>query len=349
MYCWYDPELTAMLRYIMVTVPSAGENKCTVLRNIENVGKFFQSWVEDTKKMDLAKVKDGYAGEAWIGMLYPLASLEVEADIMRRMCGKNTLRKLRKEGGWGSIPNEVFEPLEAALQVLEDDLFCSKKDRDRGHGATAVVQEKKDLHRDDVADWEPQDSQLAGLLQLVTAGASSHDMHRLWGGLGHGQPAVEVLMSALGSAVTGLAEASCQCSRDGLRLGSLVERPEDDDPFMNNVPLRTSRGKAGGLNFAENYLSIYADKPENMYGDERDHFPCLYSICDARHQFQTDFFHSTIPYFFDDEMDLNPYVGFTQCPQFFHEMQDKLDYLDNNNAQFFRLNCMIRNCCRLSR
>ena len=39
---------------------------------------------------------------------------------------------------------------------------------------------------------------------------------------------------------------------------------EDDDPFMNNVPLRTSRGKAGGLNFAENYLSIYADKPENM-------------------------------------------------------------------------------------
>lgn len=30
----YDPELTAMLRYIMVTVPSAGENKCTVLRNI---------------------------------------------------------------------------------------------------------------------------------------------------------------------------------------------------------------------------------------------------------------------------------------------------------------------------
>lgn len=124
---------------------------------------------------------------------------------------------------------------------------------------------------------------------------------------------------------------------------------EDDDPFMNNVPLRTSRGKAGGLNFAENYLSIYADKPENMYGDERDHFPCLYSICDARHQFQTDFFHSTIPYFFDDDMDLNPYVGFTQCPQFFHEMQDKLDYLDNNNAQFFRLNCMIRNCCFLVR
>lgn len=47
---------------------------------------------------------------------------------MRRMSGKNTLRKLRKEGGWGCIPNEVFEPLEAALQVLEDDLNCSKKE-----------------------------------------------------------------------------------------------------------------------------------------------------------------------------------------------------------------------------
>lgn len=53
---------------------------------------------------------------------------EVEADIMRRMSGKNTLRKLRKEGGWGCIPNEVFEPLEAALQVLEDDLNCAKKE-----------------------------------------------------------------------------------------------------------------------------------------------------------------------------------------------------------------------------
>jgi len=125
----------------------------------------------------------------------------------------------------------------------------------------------------------------------------------------------------------------------------MVYGMEDDDPFMQNVPLRTSRGKAGGLNFVENYLSIYADKPQNLYGDERDNAPCLFSICDARHQFQTDFFHTTIPYFFTEDQELNKYVGFTQCPQFFPEMEDKLDYLDNNNAQFFRLNCMIRNCC----
>ena len=29
----------------------------------ENVSRFFQTWVEETKKMDLAKVKDGAKGE----------------------------------------------------------------------------------------------------------------------------------------------------------------------------------------------------------------------------------------------------------------------------------------------
>lgn len=47
---------------------------------------------------------------------------------MFRMSGRNTLRKLRKEGGWGSMPSEVFEPLEAALAVLEEDLKNDKKD-----------------------------------------------------------------------------------------------------------------------------------------------------------------------------------------------------------------------------
>ncbi|OLP96966.1 hypothetical protein AK812_SmicGene20728 [Symbiodinium microadriaticum] len=358
----YDPELTAQLRYIVVTVPSAGENKCTVLRNIvgaigcmpkdcrcryhvafvdeghraeqkvmfmklaaiierlpnfggesyeENVSRFFQQWVEDTKKMDLAKVKDGYPGE-------------VEPEILSRMSGKNALRKLRKEGGWSSMPSQVFESLDVALHALEEDLKNMKK-------------EKKDLHLDDVADWEPQDrNSLALRLHYLARAKPMEDERTI--------KAQHVAPGTWYYKVPQNAE-----NKDWLKLRAkareMVYGMEDDDPFMNNVPLRTSRGKAGGLNFSENYLCLYADKAENMYGDERDNFPCLYSICDARHQFQTDFFHSTIPYFFDDDMELNPYVGFTQCPQFFHEMQDKLDYLDNNNAQFFRLNCMIRNCC----
>ena len=29
------------------------------------MSRFFQSWVEETKKMDLAKVRDGYTGVPW--------------------------------------------------------------------------------------------------------------------------------------------------------------------------------------------------------------------------------------------------------------------------------------------
>lgn len=190
---------------------------------------------------------------------------------------------------------------------------------------------------DDVADWEPKDrNSLALRLHYLARAKPIEDERTI--------KAQHVAPGTWYYKVPVNAE-----NKDWLKLRAnakeMVYGMEDDDAFMNNVPLRTSRGKAGGLNFSENYLCLYADRPENMYNDERDNYPCLYSICDARHQFQTDFFHTTIPYFFDDDMELNPYVGFTQCPQFFHEMQDKLDYLDNNNAQFFRLNCMIRNCC----
>lgn len=358
----YDPDLTSQLRYIVVTIPSAGENKCTVLRNIvgaigcmpkdcrcryhvafvdeghraeqklmfmklasviekipnfggasyeENVSRFFQQWVEDTKKMDLKKLKDGYDGE-------------VDPKDMDKMAGKNALKTLKKEGGWGSMPPHVLEPLSDALIVLEEDLKNMKK-------------EKKDLHRDDVADWEPQDRNSLALRLHYLARAKPMEDERT----------IKAQHVAPGTWYYKVPQNAD--NKDWLKLRSnarqMVYGLEDDDHFMHNVPLRTSRGKAGGLNFCENYLCLYADKTENMYGDSRDLAPCLYSICDARHQFQTDFFHSTIPYFFDDEMELNQYVGFTQCPQYFHEMQDEVDYLDNNNAQFFRLNCMIRNCC----
>ena len=42
---------------------------------------------------------------------------------------------------------------------------------------------------------------------------------------------------------------------------------------------------------------------------------------------------------------MNTKVAFTQCPQYFPEMPDEVDYLDTNNSNFFRLNCMLRNCC----
>lgn len=55
--------------------------------------------------------------------------------MLRGMCGKSSLKKLRTEGGWGSMPSGALEPLEAALTVLEEDLKSKKE-------------EKKDMHRD---------------------------------------------------------------------------------------------------------------------------------------------------------------------------------------------------------
>ncbi|CAK9094025.1 Uncharacterized protein SCF082_LOCUS44208, partial [Durusdinium trenchii] len=74
-----------------------------------------------------------------------------------------------------------------------------------------------------------------------------------------------------------------------------------------------------------------------------------------------DFFHTTVPYFFDYYGDLNPNVGLAQCPKYFPHVQDRdrtrpstgagevakqtsdarpdptgSGTKDNNDAQFFR-------------
>ena len=36
-----------------------------------------------------------------------------------------------------------------------------------------------------------------------------------------------------------------------------------------------------------------------------------------------DFFHTTVPYFFDYYGDLNPNVGFAQCPKYFPHVQER--------------------------
>jgi len=128
----------------------------------------------------------------------------------------------------------------------------------------------------------------------------------------------------------------------------------DTDNRKYIVPLRTSRGKAGGLNFVENYLFDYSCRqevdevqPESSMEEVEDRFKySLFAIADARHQFQPDFMQETIPFFFLKKTNkVNPRVAFTQCPQYFPEMPDEVDYLDTNNSNFFRMNCMLRNCC----
>jgi hypothetical protein len=64
--------------------------------------------------------------------------------------------------------------------------------------------------------------------------------------------------------------------------------------------------------------------------------------------------HETVPFFFlkqsraqretGAKQEVDTTVAFTQCPQYYPEMPDDVDFLDTNNSNFFRLNCMLRNC-----
>lgn len=360
----YEPELTEQLRYIVTCTCSSGENKCTVLRNLigviacmprdckcryhvayadeghradhkamwqrlvgliasvpdfggssyeENLMQFMQMWTDETKKLALSQLDDS-------------GKKVVDQSIMDRLSGKTVIKKLRREVGWycSRDDEEAFKAMEDAIVLLE-----------------AALREKRsvkiNVHRDDCADWAPADEASLPLRLHYLARARPVEDER-------SVPAQHVAPGVWYYKMP--PDASLE---DWLRLRSQAREYVygiDGQAEMDfNVPLRTSRGKAGGLNFCENYLAVCAERPENLYGSVQDEAPCLFSICDARHQFQQDFFHATLPYFFDEDGELNVDVAFTQCPQYFHEMQDKLDYLDNNNAAFFRLNCMIRNCC----
>merc|ERR1712182_176220 len=108
------------------------------------------------------------------------------------------------------------------------------------------------------------------------------------------------------------------------------------------VPMETSRGKAGGLNFVTNYLYLYHLAEEDL--DFPDTRTALFSIADARHQYQPEFMEACMPYFFKEtpkktednqvEFELDREVAFTQVPQNFPEIDDSTDFLDNNNAMY---------------
>eukprot|EP00931_Biecheleriopsis_adriatica_P087894 TRINITY_DN622_c0_g1_i3.p1 TRINITY_DN622_c0_g1~~TRINITY_DN622_c0_g1_i3.p1 ORF type:complete len:1537 (-),score=270.87 TRINITY_DN622_c0_g1_i3:83-4609(-) len=388
----YDSELTQQFRYIVVTIPTAGENKCVVLRNVigaigcmpkdclcryhvalvdeghreeqkemfmllervieaipaagesfqENVREFFSAWTEDTKGMDLKVLKDGKKEAA-------------APDVLLAMSGKKTLAKILKEGRWA---RRNFTKVELK-QLTNEDYVIGSKDASASPGVLDLLQEnlmdftsgvKKEMHLDSVKDWEGwKNKEKSTLLRLHYLARAKPTEDERTVKAQHVAPGIWYYNKP-----RGLEDDKFGNFR-WMELRSKAKEMEyglQDDGNFDKVPIRTSRGKAGGLNFVEMYLAIYADRHPYTPTSLEDHSsqdkqPYLFSICDARHQYQTDFFHTTIPYFFDAQEipQLDRKVAFTQCPQFFAEMKDKCDYLDNNNAQFFRLNCMIRNCC----
>ncbi|CAJ1350502.1 unnamed protein product [Effrenium voratum] len=356
----YDPSLTEELRFVLVCVTSSDESRPLALRSLigavgalpagcscryhvayldeghrpqhkavwtklchilaaipsgsnfqayeENVRQFFHVWVEETNKMTSEQLKDNLYGDN-------------SQSTVDSLSGQTTLKKLKKAYGWQVL---TLTSLEGAIEDLHAEL--------RAPGAY-----KHKFFMDDLVDWLPTDTNSLALRMHYLARAAPPEDERTLK-TQHVAPGTWYYEVPQGSSNEHWLNAR-------QRAVEMVHGIEETDMTKVQIPLRTSRGKAGCLNFASNYFFVYSARVENLYGDSRDTAPALLSLCDARHQFQTDFFHTTVPYFFDYYGDLNRNVGFAQCPKYFPHVQDRADYLDNNDAQFFRLNCMIHNCC----
>jgi len=271
---------------------------------------FMKTWVEETRTMTLAE------------MTLPD---EQKKEILEKLCGRTTIQKVQQNSDW-KCEGKKLEALMEACELLEG-LIQDKKESEKGN-----------LHHDDCADWPSLCEHVPSRLHLhyVARARPKEDRH-----------AMRVQRVAPGTWFYSLPEnASAKDWLDLRRNCHLAEVSDDPESCPKKaayqIPLMTSRGKAGGLNFTANYVRWVSE----TYFSELDSTKkaCLFSICDARHQYQSDFMHATIPAFFDKEKQLCADVGFAQSPQYFPEMPDALDFLDTNNAQFFRLNCMLRNC-----
>jgi hypothetical protein len=330
----------------------------------DNLKTFTKLWVEQTRLFRLvtcetaktaAKIKslreNLKEGEEKLKQEAEIKKLEKQLDDL---AGVTALKTLQSRAGWpkgndGTEVGKLIGDLEEALQQLRKELVCGEKAFD----GAGVCDSRVPMHLDDVEahSWTPRSSDLnPNPKPLYTlhycARAKPDEDDRI----------LKVQHVARGVwyyKIPQLEEARNQKTWREWRKSAQEFTDADFDTKKYLVPLRTSRGKAGGLNFVENYLFEYSMRLEPTANDAvaSDHYKySLFSIADARHQFQADFMHETVPFFFqkrkshEDDHEVDTAVAFTQCPQYYPEMPDDVDYLDTNNSNFFRLNCMLRNC-----
>ncbi|CAE7477776.1 unnamed protein product, partial [Symbiodinium sp. KB8] len=320
-YRRYDPELTEYLRFINVCVPSEGENKAVTLRSLigaigcmpkecscrfhitlvddehrlemmqmfllltkvveaipgydsvvmnENVREFFLVWVESTKKVDITQLREN-------------ALTGLEKETAEWLSGLSTYQTLR-ENSWAALDARTVAPLEAAVTALYEALLSADS-------------EVFSMQRDTVVDWEPkQRNSLPLRLHYLARAKPSEDERTVK--TQHVAPGIYYYKVPINAE-----DSEWLSLRGGLK--EMVYGLEEQDHSVNLVPIHTSRGVPGALNFAANFLFMSANRPENAYGDSRDYSPCLFSICDPYHQFQPDYFHTIIPHFFDRNGELD--------------------------------------------
>jgi phage host-nuclease inhibitor protein Gam len=324
----------------------------------KNVRAFTKQWVDLTRSKKL----DDCNTENIAKKIKELKQVDGSEDEVKKLnekldelCGKKALQILQEKHGWpkakdggdGSRRPEI-ELLEAAIAQLRNELSAGEKTFDTCH------ENIKPMHLDDVEahTWVPKATESNRLpkplyiLHYVARAKPDEDERTL--------KTQHVARGCWYYKVPMDENRRSQKSWLDWRRGAKEYEDGDFDTNRYIVPVATSRGKAGGLNFVENYLFHYYLKVEERYPllDENSGEvmmqmkPSLFSIADARHQYQPNFFHETIPFFFlKGRTQVNPWVAFTQSPPFFPEQEDEQDYLDSNNSNFFRLHCMLRNCC----
>jgi hypothetical protein len=329
-----------------------------------NLKTFTTFWVEATKKLKLDECSTGAMAtkiheleneDVWgPGCEEMINKMNDQIDALSGVC---VLKILQTRQGWprgcatakpGSPERVIFE-LEKALLQLRKELTCGEKTWD---GTNSTCTRARDTlivaaHLDDYEDYGWIDP------EALEDPKPLYNLHYI----ARAKPAEDERKIKVQHVAQGVwcysvpKKTESQDKKTWLQWRQTAEEFFPGEEMLSQsrylVPLRTSRGKAGGLNFAENYLYDFHRRHEDpdapTEGLRYQH--AVFSIADARHQYQPDFFIETLPYFFRKDDQLNPKVAFTQCPQYFQEMPDDADYLDTNNSSFFRMGCMLRNCC----
>lgn len=334
----------------------------------DNLKAFTHAWVETTKKMLL----EDCSTEKLVQKIALLEAdsrtdnpeaidtdkLQENAAAMEKLqakidalCGKAALRIMQDRKGWPrpEVSSEIRD-LERSILQLQKELTVGEKKFD-GSG-TSYGQE-----RDKPKSVNYDDCEAYCWVDMNKENPYEHPLYNLHY-IARAKPEEDERTLAVQHVARGIwcykvpKHEESRERRGWLKWRQKLEEFQLGEELNNHhhflVPIRTSRGKAGGLNFAENYLfDFHRTKLEKAGGnpEELNVKHGLFSIADARHQYQPDFFLETIPYFFRNKFELNPRVAFTQVPQYFQEMPDDADFLDTNNSSFFRLGCMLRNCC----
>jgi len=346
-----------MFRALVAIVNSIPDNSMSPYKpqhtglKAQNVKTFMHQWVEDTKKMRLNDCNtDKIANK--IRQLDPESpeAKKLQATI-DALCGLHALRHLQEMKGWPeSCRDGPLRSLEESILSMREELTIGEKKWNPNSPYLKDAKGQSDplaMHLDDCEDHRclcPDGTVLVHLHYVARAKPDEDDR------------VIKVQHVARGIWCYKLPKEDAERNSKtwlAWRKTARVYNYGKNRRSKYLVPLRTSRGKAGGLNFAENYLFEYCrDLEDGKSNLNAARYPYgIFSIADARHQFQPDFFHESLPYFFQrhevEKTDtvLNTRVAFTQCPQYFQEMPDDSDYLDTNNSNFFRLGCMLRNCC----